>query len=129
MDLKDGLVKMKGWSRLKFLDFVNLKNVHLGHHDGLDKPVILKKLAHNAEWENVDNKICTDANRPLGCDVARVLDKMKVTNLIQREGLQPKHLKDLNYMFSMSHLQPDRQDIQILQREGLPGASGNDVQR
>lgn len=99
-DLKDGLVKMKGWSRLKFLDFVNLKNVHLGHHEGLDKPVILKKLAHNAEWQNIDNKICTDANRPLGCDVARVLDKMKTTNSIQREGLQPKHLKDLNYMFS-----------------------------
>lgn len=78
---------MKGWLRLKFFDFVNLKNVYFGYYEGLDKFVILKKFVYNVEWQNIDNKICKDVNRFFGCDVVRVFDKMKIINLIQREGL------------------------------------------
>lgn len=78
---------MKGWLRLKFFDFVNLKNVYFGYYEGLDKLVILKKFVYNVEWQNIDNKICIDVNRFFGCDVVRVFDKMKIINLIQREGL------------------------------------------
>lgn len=41
---------MKGWLRLKFFDFVNLKNVYFGYYEGLDKFVILKKFVYNVEW-------------------------------------------------------------------------------
>ncbi|KAK3095420.1 hypothetical protein FSP39_014457, partial [Pinctada imbricata] len=100
IDLKDGLISMKGWSRLRFLDFVNLKNVHVGEHDGIQKSVILKKLAHDRELQQADEQICLDANRPVTCDVGKNLMKTKTGNDIMRNGLLPVHLKGLSYMFA-----------------------------
>ena len=100
IDLKDGLVTMKGWSKLRFLDFVNIKNVHIGEHAGMQKSVVLKKLAHDQELKQVDEKVCEDANRPPNCDAGKNLVRTKIGNEITRQGLLPVHLKGTNYMFT-----------------------------
>lgn len=98
--LKNGRIKLTGWSRVRLLDIVNIKNVHTGVDLQSEEQVILKKLAHNKEFESVDEKICRDANRPKGCDVARVLQITNPGDEIRRLGLMPKHLTKINHMFS-----------------------------
>lgn len=98
--LKSERIKFTGWSRVRLLDMVNIKNVHTGLDVDSEDQVIIKKLAHNKEFETVDEKICKDANRPKGCDVARVLQITNTGDEIRRLGLMPKHLEKVNHMFS-----------------------------
>lgn len=98
--LQDNQIHLTGWSKVRLLDFVNVKNVHFGHHKDLDHPVVLKKLAHSSELQDIDERICKDAGRQAGCDVARVLHVSDTGIEIRKLGLLPKHLKNTTYMFS-----------------------------
>lgn len=98
--LKNDRIRFTGWSKIRLLDIVNIKNVHTAQHLDNQEQIIIKKLGHNKEFENIDEKICKDANRPKGCDVARVLHITNTGDEIRRQGLLPKHLEKINHMFS-----------------------------
>lgn len=97
---KDGQIKLKGWSQVRLLDFVNIKNVHMAEHTHQGNKVVLKKLAHDKELDEIDERLCQDALRPVGCDIARVLLRTNTGDEIRRLGLLPKHLKGTASMFS-----------------------------
>lgn len=97
---KDNQIKLKGWSQVRLLDFVNIKNVHFAEHSEHGQTMVLKKLAHDKELDEIDEKLCQDALRPVGCDIARVLMRTNTGDEIRRLGLLPKHLKGTASMFS-----------------------------
>lgn len=98
--LKSERIQLTGWSKVRLLDIVNIKNVHTARHLDNDDQIMIKKLAHDKEYENIDEKICRDANRPKGCDVARILHITNTGDQIKRLGLLPEHLVKTNHMFA-----------------------------
>ncbi|XP_050389067.1 divergent protein kinase domain 2A isoform X1 [Patella vulgata] len=88
-------VKLTGWSKLRFLDVVNVKNVHFGKHVYKEHNVVLKKLALDKELVEVDNEVCKDANREPGCDIARVIYKGSTPYSLKDKPILPKHLSSL----------------------------------
>ncbi|CAC5415167.1 unnamed protein product [Mytilus coruscus] len=98
--MKNEKIHFTGWSKIRLFDIINIKNVHTARHLDNKEQIIIKKLAHNKEFENVDDKICKDANRPKGCDVARVLHIINTGDEIRRQSLLPKHLEKMNQMFA-----------------------------
>ncbi|ESO83900.1 hypothetical protein LOTGIDRAFT_132744 [Lottia gigantea] len=93
--LLDNHIKLTGWSKVRFLDVVNVKNVHFGKHIYSEEDVVLKKLALNNELVKVDNALCKDANRPEGCDIARVIYKTNTAHALKDKPILPKHLNSL----------------------------------
>ena len=97
--LFDNQLELKGLSKMRALDVINVRNVHLAYHKEKDINVVLKKLAHDKELNNIDDKICADSFRNPGCDVARTAVLTKTSQDIVKNGFQPKHLKDSSFMF------------------------------
>ena len=93
----EGNFEFESYSRLRFLDFVNIKNVYYGlylnkHH------VILKKLAHNTELALFDKDLCMEATQHEDCEVARDIFKTKFSEVLRTEvfsGDQVGGLSDL----------------------------------
>ena len=71
-------IKLLGSSKYRLLDMINGKNVHFGHMEYEGKDVVLKKLATDSELRAMDKKLCEDAKRNEGCDIARVIVKTDV---------------------------------------------------
>ena len=86
-------VRFTGMSKFRFIDFLNLKNVHFGVHENTN--VVLKKLAHNSELKKIDQKICSDANRPENCDIGRVIYISNMAQTVKEHPVQPGMLKEL----------------------------------
>lgn len=97
--LFDDQFDLSGMSKYQMFDVINLKNVHYAQHKEEGINVVLKKLAHNDEIQTVDNKICKDAFREPGCDLARRFIVSKTGKDIAVNGLLPQHLKDTSFMF------------------------------
>ena len=98
-ELFDSQLELKGLSKMRALDFMNIRNVHLAYHKERELNVVLKKLAHDAELQEIDAAICADSFRNSGCDVARTHVLTKTSQDIVKNGLQPKHFKDTSFMF------------------------------
>ena len=73
-NLKRGDINFEGWSKLRFLDYVNVKNVHFGYQS--DRKVILKKLAHTSELAKFDDEICEKSGQRKGCAVANAMESV-----------------------------------------------------
>ncbi|CAN0169251.1 unnamed protein product [Lampetra planeri] len=59
-----GQLVLDSWHRLRFLDFVNVKQVYFGHYDDPRegrKAVVLKRLGSASELAALDRDICRDA--------------------------------------------------------------------
>lgn len=97
--LFDNQLELKGMSKLRAFDMMNIRNVHLAYHKDREINVVLKRLAHNDEIREVDDKICYDSDRQPGCDVSRTTVKTKTSQDIVKNGLLPKHFKDTSFMF------------------------------
>ncbi|XP_072034635.1 divergent protein kinase domain 2A-like [Amphiura filiformis] len=93
----EGHFEFESYSRLRFLDFINVKNVYFGRY--LDKHhVILKKLAHNTELASFDKELCLEATQQDTCEVARDIYKTKFSEVLRTEvfnGNQVGGLSDL----------------------------------
>lgn len=98
-DLFDDQFSLSGISKFGIFDKVNLKNVHFADHKYHGHRVVLKKLAHNDEIKKVDDRLCKDAFREPGCDLARRMVVSKTGQSIHRNGLLPELLKDTTFMF------------------------------
>lgn len=98
-ELFDNQLELKGLSKMRALDVINVRNVHLAYHKEKELNVVLKKLAHDKELNDIDVKICADSFRNPGCDVARTAILTKTSQDIVKNGFQPKHLKDSSFMF------------------------------
>ena len=96
--LFDNQLELKGLSKMRAFDVINVRNVHLAYHKEKDLNIVLKRLAHDTELNDIDAKICADSFRNPGCDVARTAVLTKTSQDIAKNGFQPKHLKD-TYMF------------------------------
>ncbi|KAL5005197.1 hypothetical protein ScPMuIL_018653 [Solemya velum] len=97
--LYDNRVKMTGWSTMRFFDMVNRKNVHYAHHAGGKRNIVLKKLGHDKELVDWDERICREAGRTAPCDVTRMVYRTNTAREISKIDLQPRHLKGLSFMF------------------------------
>lgn len=67
---KNGEVWFTGWSKVRFLDYVNVNNIHYGY-DTVGRSVILSKLGSNAQIAEMESELCALAKGPEGCDVSR----------------------------------------------------------
>ena len=70
--LEYGMGKFTGYSRLQFINsLANIKNVNFGKYAG--EKVVYKKLAHDNELQEFDEKICAKANKGSNCNVVDAL--------------------------------------------------------
>ena len=99
-ELFDNQLDLKGISKMRAFDFVNLRNVHFAYHKERELNVVLKRLAHDSEIEEIDDTICADSFRKPGCDLARTSVLTKTSQDIVKNGLLPKYFKDTSFMFT-----------------------------
>lgn len=92
--LFNGDVQLVGFSRVRLLDAVNVKNVYFGNY--LDKSVVLKKLGHNDELKQFDDGVCEETGRESGCDVAKVIFTSPQLRVVKNTNLTPDHIKGLS---------------------------------
>lgn len=98
--LFDNQLELKGLSKMRAFDVINVRNVHIAYHKNKELNVVLKRLAHDREIKAIDDKICEDSFRQPGCDIARTAVLTKRSQDIVKNGLQPKHFKDTSFMFT-----------------------------
>jgi len=92
-------VQLSGWSNYRFVNLFSTKNIRYATLSG-NQNVVLKKLGTDLEIQELDNKVCKEANRPAGCDVSRVLFLTDVSVVLRKEPLAPKHLRQSVGMFT-----------------------------
>ena len=92
--LHNGAVRFNGWSRVRLLDAVNVKNVYFGTYQG--QPVVLKKLGHNKELRELDQLVCLSANMRKNCDVSRGIYKSKLAIKNSPSSLVPDDVRELS---------------------------------
>lgn len=93
-------VQFTGWGNHRLGDVFSTKNVRYATLYG-SQSVVLKKMGSESEIQELDKKVCADANRPEGCDVARVLFLTDTFVKLRKAGaLLPKHLQQTVGMFT-----------------------------
>ncbi|CAD5125690.1 DgyrCDS13897 [Dimorphilus gyrociliatus] len=70
---------LKGVSGVRVFDHVNIQNVFYAVANN-SIPVVLKKLAHNSEFRDIDTKICTLSGLRYNCDLDLALSRSKPYN-------------------------------------------------
>lgn len=94
-------IQFSGASKFRILDRINPKNVHYAQLAHSTKTLMVKKLATDSELREVDSQICKDANRPEGCDVARVITITNTAFPLNKNPLTPTILqKTGSFMFN-----------------------------
>ena len=73
--LLSGNYTFVGLSNIRFLDFTNVKNVHIST-SGSQK-IVLKKLGHDSELNKLDARICSDSGYAANCDSSRAIYQTK----------------------------------------------------
>ncbi|XP_071798726.1 divergent protein kinase domain 2A-like [Asterias amurensis] len=86
-EFSHGYLSLTSYSRMRFLDIVNVKNVFYGWHQKLNSDVILKRLGHNKELDSFDRDICKNAGAGVKCDVAKSIFKTKFSRVLETEML------------------------------------------
>lgn len=93
-------IEFVGMSKFRVLDILNGKNVHVGSLRPDGKGIIMKKLATDTELKELDARLCKDAMRPEGCDIARVLVRTNMASHLNTEPIKPDLLKGTgSFMF------------------------------
>ncbi|GFO46082.1 deleted in autism protein 1 homolog [Plakobranchus ocellatus] len=94
-------IELSGISKFRTLDILNGKNVHFATMRPDGREVVVKKLAADTQLRELDEKLCVEAKRPVGCDIARVITRTDRVLPFRTEPLLPKHLKGTGaFMFS-----------------------------
>lgn len=80
----NGQLSFEGWSRLRLLDFFNVKNVHFAQYgeprEG-SRRVVLKRLGSNQELADLDQRICKRATGRPRCDLLQAMYKTDFARL------------------------------------------------
>ncbi|XP_065575296.1 divergent protein kinase domain 2A-like [Artemia franciscana] len=66
-----GEIRLVDWSQYTIGRFMNARNVYFG--DFRNSPVVMKKLGHDWELEELDNAICIASNLSVGCEVNKAI--------------------------------------------------------
>ena len=74
-----GSITFDRYSRYRFLDKFNTKNVHYGLMDNKTK-VMIKRLAHDVELSHFDDLVCKNASLPKGCNVSSAIYQSSFVN-------------------------------------------------
>ncbi|XP_068217635.1 divergent protein kinase domain 2A-like [Palaemon carinicauda] len=71
-----GSIKLTSYSQVKFMNYINIKNVYYAKFG--EELVVLKKLAHDSELKEIDEKFCKASKLPQNCNVSQAI-KMIMT--------------------------------------------------
>ncbi len=115
--LLSGQYKFNGLSKIRYLDFLNVKNVHVSSN-GPQKKMVMKKLGHNSELVELNRKICTKAGYDPSCDPTRAI--YQTQEATERE-MNPNVIRGLTpAMHCPSQRLVDR-IVQYYTEKGSPG--------
>lgn len=93
-------IALSGMSKFRTFDIINAKNVHYGTMKPHDWEVVIKKLASDSEIQKIDERLCKDANRDPGCDLARVIPRTDLALPLRSGPLTPEIVKETGaFMF------------------------------
>lgn len=67
---KNGKVWFVGWSKIRFLDYVNVNNIYYGTDSG-GQSLLVSKLGSDSKIASMEKAVCALAKEPEGCDVSR----------------------------------------------------------
>ncbi|XP_022088058.1 deleted in autism protein 1-like [Acanthaster planci] len=95
-EFSHGHLSLSSYSRMRFLDIVNVKNVFFGWHNEKNVDIILKRLAHDQELASFDASVCKNAGARRDCDVARSISQTKFSRVLETRSLEVAHVEDLS---------------------------------
>nr|XP_002737149.1 PREDICTED: deleted in autism protein 1 homolog [Saccoglossus kowalevskii] len=93
-EFMDGNLRLVSYSKFRFFDFVNIKNVYEGIYNY--ENVVLKRLGHNTEFETFDRDICKNAKLQPDCDVSMAIPASHLGKLNDKDGLTPQDVTGLS---------------------------------
>ncbi|CAG5118325.1 unnamed protein product [Candidula unifasciata] len=86
-------IEFSGMSKFRTFDVMNTKNVHYGTLKPDGRQVVVKKLASDSELKKMDERLCKDAKREPGCDIARVITRTDMALPLRDGPLVPEIMK------------------------------------
>lgn len=85
-------IRLKGYTSWKIFSFLNVKNVYYGQSG--EQSLVLKKLAHDAELQEFNVKLCKAVRETQDCDVSRAIKTllMRANNNVAQVVSRYPHL-------------------------------------
>ncbi|XP_064087734.1 divergent protein kinase domain 2A-like [Macrobrachium nipponense] len=64
-------IRLTSYSQVKYMNYINIKNVYYAKFG--EEHVVLKKLAHDSELREIDEKFCKASKLPHNCNVSQAI--------------------------------------------------------
>ncbi|XP_038049996.1 divergent protein kinase domain 2A-like [Patiria miniata] len=121
-EFNHGHLSLSSYSRMRFLDIVNVKNVYFGWHNEKNIDVILKRLGHDTELASFDANLCKNAGAGQDCDVAKSIFQTKFSRVLETTSLEVAHVEGLS---DVVRCPSERllERILMMYRDHVPGQS------
>ena len=84
-----GKIRLTGYSKWKFMKYANLKNVFYAVFG--EEQVVLKKLAHDSELTEFDEKLCRASKLSRNCNVSQA-----IKDIVAKAGNDISHIVSHN---------------------------------
>ena len=97
--LSSDKVTLVGYSRISNFGFASSKNIHFAEDNKDGNSLIFKKLAKHHTFNDLDSKICLEADSNIGCDVAVAVLQTDFIKIVKNEKVYAKYLQGTSPLF------------------------------
>ena len=92
-------IEFTGISKFRSFDSLNTKNIYFARQKNAGLLLVVKKLARDTEFDDVDNKICHDAGMDNSCDLQTAILRLPIIQTGTKLDKVAKHLQGLTPLF------------------------------
>lgn len=97
--LLDSEIEFTGISKFRSFDVLNAKHIYFARDKVTGGQLVVKKLARDKDFDDIDTKICHDAEMNNHCDLRSAVLRLPVTQGGTKLDQFAKHLQGLTPMF------------------------------
>ena len=92
-------IEFTGISKFRSFDPLNTKNIYFARQKDTGLPLVVKKLARDTDFDDVDSKICHDAGMDSNCDLQTAILRLPIIQTGTKLDTIAKHLQGLTPLF------------------------------
>ena len=126
--LLDSQVVFTGLSKFRTFDMMNSKQVHFARHKDSGTLYVVKKLARDRDFEEIDTNICRDVGLKAGCDIQQAVVKLPVVKLGKKVEQFAKHLQGRTPLFVCPSTRLIERVLDKYKEKATPGEFANQDQ-
>ena len=97
--LLDNQIEFTGLSKFRSFDMINSKNVYFARHKTTGTLYVVKKLAQDKDFDEIDRKICHDVELNSDCPIQKAVISLPVIQLGTKLDQFAKHLQGRTPLF------------------------------